>query len=144
MSTLSVCCKNLSDAHIIGHVIDKDTKEHLSYITVRIEGTTFGTNTDATGHYSLKNIPQGDYTVEAACVGYVTQKKKVKVNLNHTVEVNFELQGDALMLDQVVVTGNKSEVKRRNSSTLVNVVVHRFLISSVHAALQTDLISSRE
>ncbi len=122
MSTLSVCCKNLSDAHIIGHVIDKDTKEHLSYITVRIEGTTFGTNTDATGHYSLKNIPQGDYTVEAACVGYVTQKKKVKVNLNHTVEVNFELQGDALMLDQVVVTGNKSEVKRRNSSTLVNVV----------------------
>ena len=44
-----------SDANIIGHVLDKKTKEHLPYITIALKGTTIGTVTDATGHYFLKN-----------------------------------------------------------------------------------------
>ena len=48
-----------SDANIIGHVLDKKTKEHLPYITVALKGTTIGTVTDATGHYFLKNLPEG-------------------------------------------------------------------------------------
>ena len=40
-----------SDANIIGHVLDKKTGEHLSYITIALKGTTIGTVTDATGHY---------------------------------------------------------------------------------------------
>ena len=38
-----------SDANIIGHVLDKKTGEHLSYITIALKGTTIGTVTDATG-----------------------------------------------------------------------------------------------
>lgn len=119
---ISAWAQSLTDAHIVGHVIDKDTKEHISFITVRLEGTAIGTNTDATGHYSLKNVPEGDFVIEASCVGYVTQKKKIKIVKDKTIEINFILAPDVLMLEQVVVTGNKSEVKRRNSSTLVNVV----------------------
>ena len=37
-----------SDANIIGHVLDKKTKEHLPYITIALKGTTIGTVTDAT------------------------------------------------------------------------------------------------
>ena len=40
-----------SDANIVGHILDKNTKEHLPYITVALKGTTIGTVTDATGHY---------------------------------------------------------------------------------------------
>ena len=32
-----------SDANIIGHVLDKKTKEHLPYITIALKGTTIGT-----------------------------------------------------------------------------------------------------
>ena len=60
--------------------------------------------------------------VEASCIGYVTQKKSVSIIPGKTLEINFELPSDVMMLEQVVVTGNKSEVKRRESSTLVNVV----------------------
>lgn len=41
-----------SDAHLYGHVIDSKTGEHLPYATVTIPGTTIGTMTDASGHYS--------------------------------------------------------------------------------------------
>ena len=50
-----------SDANIIGHVLDKKTKEHLPYITIALKGTTIGTVTDATGHYFLKNLPEGNF-----------------------------------------------------------------------------------
>ena len=32
-----------SDANIVGHILDKNTKEHLPYITVALKGTTIGT-----------------------------------------------------------------------------------------------------
>ena len=48
-----------SDANIIGHVLDKKTKEHLPYITIALKGTTIGTVTDATGHYFFQSYVAG-------------------------------------------------------------------------------------
>ena len=53
-----------SDANIVGHILDKNTKEHLPYITVALKSTTIGTVTDATGHYFLKNLPEGNFVLE--------------------------------------------------------------------------------
>ena len=52
-----------TDINIIGHVIDKETKEHLSYINILLKGTTIGTATDHSGHYYLKNLPEGTFTI---------------------------------------------------------------------------------
>lgn len=112
----------LTDANVVGHVIDKGNDEHIPYVTIRLVGTTYGTMTDATGHFFLKNIPDGNYEIEATCIGYIPQKYNVKIRENKTVEVNFTLKEDVMQLEQVVVTGNKGEVKRRNSSTLVGVL----------------------
>ena len=57
-----------SDANIIGHVLDKKTSEHLPYITIALKGTTIGTVTDATGHYFLKNLPEGNFMMEVSSV----------------------------------------------------------------------------
>ena len=58
-----------SDANITGHVVDARTGEHLAYATVAVEGTTLGMATDATGHYFLKNLPAGHFTLTASSVG---------------------------------------------------------------------------
>ena len=112
----------LTDANVVGHVIDKKTGEHLPYVTIRLTGTTYGTMTDATGHYFLKNVENGKYTIEASCIGYISQQYEVTIKSDITQEVNFLLVEDVMQLEQIVVTGNKGEVKRRNSSTLVNVL----------------------
>ena len=112
----------LTDANVVGHVIDKKTGEHLPYVTIRLTGTTYGTMTDATGHYFLKNVANGKYTIEASCIGYISQQYEVTIKSDITQEVNFLLVEDVMQLEQIVVTGNKGEVKRRNSSTLVNVL----------------------
>ena len=114
--------ERLTDAHIQGRAVEQGSGEHIPFLTVRLLGTNIGTNTDATGHYFLKNIPEGDYEIEISGIGYVPQTRKVKVRKGHTAEVQFELEQDVLQIETVVVTGNKSEVKRRNSSSLVSVV----------------------
>ncbi len=120
-SLISIHSQQLSDANIIGHVIEKGTGEHLPGFTILLSGTSLGAKTDASGHYSLTNIKPGKYTIEASCIGYVPQKRDITVVAHQTLEVNFEATPDAFMLEQVVVTGNKSEVKRRNSSSLISV-----------------------
>ena len=111
-----------TDAHIFGHVVDKATKEHLPYVSVVIEGTTIGVTTDATGHYLIKNMTPGTYTIEVSAVGYVPVTKRVKVVAGQTIEVEFELSEDTVTLDQIVVSSNRSETLKREAPSLVSVV----------------------
>ena len=114
--------RQYSDANITGHVIEAGTGEHMPGITIRILETPYGATTDISGHYSFLNVTPGKYIVEARGVGYVSSQQKVTIHENETVELNFVITPDALNLEQVVVTGNRSEVRRRMSSSLVAVV----------------------
>lgn len=114
--------KNGSDANVYGHVIDKKTGEHLPYVVIQVKGTTIATTTDDTGHYFLKNLPNGIFTIEASYVGYKKQELKVAVRKNTTQELNFQLETDDVALDEVVVSANRNETKRRLAPNLVNVI----------------------
>lgn len=111
-----------TDANVIGHVTDKDTKEHLSYVTIQVKGTTIGTTTDDTGHYFLKNLPEGTFTLEVRSVGYRTETRTVNFVKGKTLELNFEIEEDRVALDGVVVSANRNETTRRMAPTLVNVL----------------------
>ena len=113
---------NASDANVFGHVLDKETGEHLPFITVILKGTTIGTTTDNSGHYFLKNLPEGKFTLEFKYLGYKTVVREVKLEKGKTQEVNVEMEEDRIALDGVVVSANRSETSRRLAPTLVNVI----------------------
>ena len=121
-----------TDANIIGHVVDATTKEHIPGITIQIKGTNFGTSTDATGHYFLRNVRPGTITLIMRGVGYLSQEKTVVVEKNKVVEVNFEAYEDAVNIDEVVVTANRQATLRRLAPTILNVVGEE-LFSRVNA-----------
>lgn len=111
-----------TDAHIHGHVIDKATGEHLPYIVVMLKGTTIGVTTEHTGHYMIRNIPEGSFTIEVSAIGYKTQTREVNITKGRSYEVNFTLEEDFVQIDGVIVSATRSETTRRMSPTLVNVV----------------------
>ena len=113
---------NGTDANLYGHVIDKQNGEHLPYIAILVKGTTIGTTTDVSGHYFLKNLPVGTLTLEIKSMGYRTIQKNVTVKAGVAIELNFELDPDDVSLDEVVVSANRSETKRRLAPNLVSVV----------------------
>ena len=126
-----------TDANIVGHVIEKSTGEHLPYMTVSLKGTTIGTMTDATGHYFLKNLPEGEFALQISAIGYKSQDRKVILKRGKTLEENFELEEDLVALDGVVVTANRNETARRLAPTLVNVVTPKlFDLTNSHTLSQ--------
>ena len=123
---------NPSDANIVGHVVDRKTGEHLSFITIFLKGTTIGTSTDGTGHYYLKNLPEGEFTVVMKTMGYKTIETPVMLKKGRTLEINFEVEEEALSLDGVVVSANRNETTRRMAPSLVNVLDSK-MFETTHA-----------
>jgi outer membrane receptor for ferrienterochelin and colicins len=111
-----------SDAHIFGHVVSKSSHEHLGFATVFIKGTTIGITTDETGHYRLLNLPPGKHIVRAQFLSHKPKEIEVEIKANQSLEVNFELEKDALNLNEVVITGNRNETSRRDASTIISTV----------------------
>ncbi|MGC9375041.1 MAG: TonB-dependent receptor [Bacteroidales bacterium] len=111
-----------TDANINGHVINKTSKEHIPYINVSLKGTTIGTTTDATGHYYLKNLPVGEFSIIASGVGYKTTEQQIILVAGKTIEVNFEIEEDQIMLEGVVVSANRNETNRKEAPTIVNII----------------------
>ena len=113
---------NNTDAHIHGHVIDSSTGEHLPYIVVMLKGTTIGVTTDNTGHYMIRNIPEGTFIVEVSAIGYKTKTHEINIKKGRSYELHFLLEEDHVQIDGVIVSATRSETTRRMSPTLVNVV----------------------
>lgn len=113
--------RNTSDANIHGHILDAKTNQHIPYVVLSLKGTTYATGTDASGHYFLKNLPEGNYILVAEVIGYKKAEKSVKLVRNKSIEVNFTLEEEALSMNEVVVSATRNETNKKNTATIVNV-----------------------
>lgn len=127
-----------TDANIVGHTVS-DNGEHLGYITIAIEGSTIGTSTDATGHYYIKNLPEGTYKITATAIGYKKKVKEIILQPGKTIEVNFSLSEDAIELNNVVVTANRNETSRKEASNIVNVISNKLFETTNSVCLSQSL-----
>ena len=112
-----------------GKVLGSEDKSPLIGCLVKIYGLEKQTVTNENGDYSFNEVPCGDYTVEASYLGYIPQKLNIKIDKTEGRIINFELKPDAFMLEQVVVTSSKTETKRRESSSLVNVISGKIFLN---------------
>ena len=117
---LQVYAQNQTDAHIVGHVVCEG--EHIAFANIIVKNTTIGTSTDETGHFSLLNMPEGDFTIVVMSLGYKPKEEKVSVEKGKTIELKFEIEKDYLGLDEVVVTGDRSQKNRKESTVIVNIL----------------------
>jgi outer membrane receptor for ferrienterochelin and colicins len=121
-NTQEIAQSNPSGANIIGHVTDKKTNKHIPHATIKVIGTSIGVLTDATGHFVLAHIPEGDFTIVAKYVGYRSQELSIVIEKNKTIELNFELEEQAVEFNSIVVSATRNESNKKESSTIVNVV----------------------
>ncbi len=92
---------------ITGSVTAADTKEILNGVTVAIKGTTFGTSTDANGHFTLNNV-NSKATLVFSYLAYNNEE----VSVNGQSVINVSLSPDSKVLQNVVVVGYGTQKKR--------------------------------
>lgn len=136
-NTIKLQPKKHSDAVIVGHVVCKG--EHIPFLNIVVKGTTIGVATDATGHYRLIDLPLGKLTIMASGMGYKSQEKTVVMEADKTLEVNFEIEEDALGIDEVVVTGDKGASKRTEAPVIVSSISPKLFSVSQSVVLSESL-----
>ena len=129
-----------TDAHIAGHVLDAHSGEHLSFVNVQVEGTALGCLTDESGHFYLKNLPEGPLTLIFSMIGYETEKRQVTLHRDTLVELNVKIAETSFLIDNVVVTANKYETKQKEVATIVN-IVSPLIISSTTSNSMADVLN---
>ena len=110
------------DVHLVGHVLDEQTGEHLPFVNVQLKGTNIGTVTDESGHYFLNDLPIGKQVVVFSYVGYETEELPVLLEEGKTVELKAAIHEVSQQLNSVVVTANRYATKRQEAATIVNVL----------------------
>ena len=140
IATLSGYANTPSDAHIAGHVLDAHTQEHLSFANVQIKGTSIGCLTDESGHFYLKNLPEGEHTIVFSMMGYETVEKQITLHKDTLIELNVSIAETSFMIDNVVVTANKYETKQREVATIVN-VISPLIIQSTTSNSMADVLN---
>ena len=138
--TSPILSQKKTDANIVGHVICNC--EHAPFATITIKGTNYGISTDETGHYMLINLPVGTHTIKAQAIGFKPIEKEITILAGETKEVNFILEEDILGLEEVVITADRSEMKRTESVTIVNTLSPKLFSSVQSVALIEGLTFS--
>ena len=64
-----------------GVIKDSLSFETLPYASVQLEATGFATQSNSSGHFSMR-IPKGTYDLTLSYVGYITKTQKVEVTAN--------------------------------------------------------------
>ena len=131
--------KDHSDANLVGHVIDAATGEHLPFVTIQLANTSIGAMSGASGHFLMTNLPVGETTLIFSMVGYKTVEASLLLEADKTVEINIAMEEESMLIDQVVVTANKYETKKREATTIVN-VISPLLIESTASNTMSDVL----
>lgn len=104
---------------VSGTVTDERTSEPLIGASILIKGTTTGTITDIDGNFSLSIQNADGATLVVSSIGYLTKEINVSSSMSN---LNIQLNQDATNLEEVVVTGLASSVKRSNLANAVSTV----------------------
>ena len=89
---------------VTGTVKDAGTGEALAGANVVVEGTSMGAATDASGSFTINNVPTGS-KVTASMIGYGSQTLSAGANLN------FTLEGEAVEMTGLEVLASRADEK---------------------------------
>ncbi|MFW5792901.1 MAG: DUF5686 family protein [Bacteroidota bacterium] len=104
---------NSQVTRIRGTITDADTGEPLPFVSIYLQNTQIGTITNQEGEYFIECREASD-SITVSYMGYKPQTKAVQKNKYQ--EIDFLLQMDHLLLDEIVIlpTENPAHIILRN------------------------------
>jgi len=126
-------------ASLSGHITLSDSITAAG-ATVVIEGTTLGAAADINGFYSISRLTPGKYKIRISLLGYETVQNTVLIQKGNN-NADFFLGETNINLNEVVVTGTRSEKTLKNVPVITQVISGQQMvnlgITTVAGALQT-------
>lgn len=113
--------------NISGRVLNETTGEYLHGAVIRVVGTDYRGATNIQGSYTIRNVPEGEYTLEVSYIGLGRTTQEVSVSDAISQTVDFDLTEDIVELEGVRVEqaliGQSAAInQQRVASGLVTVI----------------------
>lgn len=102
--------------HTVRGTVKDASGEPLIGVTVQVQGTSSGTVTDLNGKFELENVP-ANAVLDFSYVGM--QPQSVAVNGRSTIDIT--MREDVAALDEVVVVGYGTQLRREVTGSIANV-----------------------
>jgi len=99
----------------VSGVVTDESGEGLIGVSILLKGSTIGTITDIDGSFSLA-VPNNDGSIEISYLGYKTETFVISSDDNY---FEIAMVQDLNQLDEIVVTGLATTVKRSNTANSV-------------------------
>ena len=91
---------------ISGTILDEN-KLPLAGVSVYLQGTVRGVQSDRSGTYTLKDIPAGNYQLVVSLVGFQTYTQEIKLEAGDSKEIHVTLQEATLELGEVSISASR-------------------------------------
>ncbi|MEM9362647.1 MAG: TonB-dependent receptor [Bacteroidota bacterium] len=89
---------------------------------VRLGNTNIGTATDASGKYTISEVPYGSSTIVVTLIGFSRFETKVTIENDTPIVVDVQLLENVLALSEVAVTASRREVLIAKTPRALDVV----------------------
>ncbi len=110
---------------VTGTVVDLETQQPLSGALVSGPGQR-GALTNQEGRFLLM-LPLGEATVRVELIGYATIEEAITVTAGEPIVINFEMQPQAVALDEIVVTGYGTQRREDLTGSVASVKATDFV-----------------
>ena len=117
----------LADGNVTGTVFSKETNTPIDYANVQLvnavtqKPTTYGTQTDDNGNFTITGVKDGKYVLVVSNLGSVSQERPVVIAGKNVSVGRIQLADDTKMLQEVVVTGVKGQMRFELDKKIFNV-----------------------
>jgi len=116
----------------------------LESVTVTVNGTRFGTQTDSEGKFEIKNIKTGDYVLKVTFVGYTSKEVPFTIVENQTTALeNISLNNKNETLAEVVITGNINRYTKSESNYVSKMPIKNLENSQVYSVVTKELMKDQ-
>jgi len=126
---------------ISGYIQDNESGENLIGVSIYDQESYQGTSSNQYGFYSL-TMEQGDYVIIYSFIGYKSITKSI--SLNKDFRLNIGLSSDAILTEEVIVTGERLD-KNVSSSDMSQVKLEVGNIKQLPVILgEIDILKSAQ
>lgn len=119
-----------------GRVVDEN-KQALTGATIYVSPAAKGAFTDANGNYIIKDIVAGIYKIEISFIGYNSIVDTIDITGNKIY--NAHLSESAINLQEVVVTDNYVETRKKEESLNIEIVNDDYLKQNMGGSFMNSL-----
>jgi len=120
---MSIFSLSFGQAGIINGTVNVDNnKQEFATISISTDPIQVA-STNSKGYFDIDTIPFGTYTITVEFAGYTKVTKTVILDENNQkLKLNFNLNENLNLLDEIVLTGSKTYKRQTNSAVIVGII----------------------